>query len=386
MNREVLERGLADILSAERTLRRMAEDANLDLRRVLTEIAYRTAGEALEARRRIDPNAPEAWSSGQWREFFAVHLDKASPGWGATEGLRVREVDGSREQEQVARRLRDALAEIERLRTPQPEGDGARELVPEIVAAEPVSASGAETWPEIPRRPPARFADRLGSGLRWKREALSLCLIATRGWSSRLEILDVVGRLSKISPRSGSLRRTFDALLENGILRGEILTMSLSRPSRMAVARLTDEGAALCRILGWEPVESEVERLNRLHEGESQPAHTAGVLAFAYHARIRGWTAEILPTDVDMSLRPDVELRRKEKCVFVEVEFEGDKPAKWRNLAKLQGFVALCAPTPDRRGRMVSECKLDRLPGMATDLETLIQTAVTLGPLWVEEW
>ncbi len=386
MSREVLERGLADILSAERTLRRIAEDANLDLRRVLTEIAYRTAGEALEERRRIDPNAPEAWSPGQWREFFTVHLGKDAPGWGAREDVRAAVVDGMRDKDDTSRMLSEALAEIEHLKRLSASDDGGSDVAPEKPGDESAQGSGVEAWPEIPRRPPARYAHRLGTGVRWRREALSLYLIATRGWSSRLEILDVVGRLSEISRRSGALRRTFDALMASGLLRGEVLTMALSRPSRMAVARLTEEGAELCRVLGWEPVESEVDRLNRLHEGAMQPAHTAGVLAFAYHARIRGWMAEILPTDMDMSVRPDVVLRRKEERTFVEVEFEGNKSAKWRNLVKLQGFVALCASTPGMRGRMVAECKLGRLPGKATDLESLIQSAGLLGPLWAEEW
>jgi hypothetical protein len=386
VSRDVLERGLADILNAERSLRRTAEGANVELRRVLTEIAYRTAGEALEGRRRVDPNAPEAWSAGQWREFFSAHLDKTPPGWGDPGIGRRRSDESAEPRDEITRRLSDALAELERLRQPQGGGDGHREIVPSIAATEPSADTGANVWPEIPKHPPARFADRLSRGLRWRREALFLHLIATKGWSTRLEILEVAGRLSKVSPRSGSLKRTFDALISNGLLAGDILLMALGRPSKLAVARLTEEGIELCRVLGWDPVESEWERLNRFHEGENQPAHTAGVLAFVYHARLRGWEAEVLPTEIDLETRPDVSLKREEKRIFVEVEFDGDKPAKWRNLANLQGFVAFCAPTPDKREGMVSDCRLAQLSGIATDLETLIQSSFPTSPLWVEEW
>jgi hypothetical protein len=96
----------------------------------------------------------------------------------------------------------------------------------------------------------------------------------------------------------------------------------------------------------------------------------------------------VVPLD-DGPARPDVSLNRETEKVFVEVELGGDKPTKWRNLASLQGFVGLCAPTPEKRQSMIAECKLDRLRGKATDLETLIQRMGAegeLGPLWLEEW
>ena len=68
-----------------------------------------------------------------------------------------------------------------------------------------------------------------------------------------------------------------------------------------------------------------------------------------------------------------------------------DRPAKWRNLAQLQGHVALCARDASRRTRLINDCRLVKLSGMATDLETLVLTVpyrdlTQEHPLWVEMW
>ena len=51
-------------------------------------------------------------------------------------------------------------------------------------------------------------------------------------------------------------------------------------------------------------------------------------------------------------------------------------------------FAALLLPVT--RQRLVGDCRLDKLPGMATDLETLIKvkhsTITDQNPLWVESW
>ena len=63
--------------------------------------------------------------------------------------------------------------------------------------------------------------------------------------------------------------------------------MILSQRSKMTVPRPSDEGRDLCRPLDWVPVESEWERLIRLHRGELEEAHPAAVPAFVYHAWVR---------------------------------------------------------------------------------------------------
>jgi len=390
VNQDVLDRALQDILAAERSLRSLAEEQNRALRSVLTEVAYRLAGSALEALRRDDPGAPGSWTPEAWQSFFARELRAAGSGWSQPQelGERLRRVEASlREAEadrgQLAQRLSQALAELERLRA------GTDGRIPAHSPAAPTPHLDGLRWPEIPLRPPARFAAKLGSGPRWRREAMALYLMATRGWSARLEILEALGRREKISPRSGSLKRIFeDGLIEGGFVESAVLAMNLSQgQTRLSAVRLKEAGGELCQALGWEPVEGEWERLMRLHDARTQEAHTAAVLAFAYHARRRGWTAEVMPEVEDARARPDARVEKEGEQACVEVELGEDKPGKWRNLAQLQGFVALCAATAEKRARLVGECMQEGLQGKATDIETLIQSSGAIpGQLWAEAW
>ena len=130
----------------------------------------------------------------------------------------------------------------------------------------------------------------------------------------------------------------------------------------------------------------------RLHEGDRFPEHTLAVLIFALHARKRGFATQVLPPVEGSKAVPDLLALRGEEKWYVEVELgQKESPAKWRNQAKLNGGkVALCAATPATRQRLVGDCRLDKLSGMAADLETLIkvkfQTITEETPLWLEEW
>jgi hypothetical protein len=393
LSKDVIERGLDDILNSERELRKIAEVQNREMRKVLTEVAYRLAGDRMEEIRKEDPGSPDNWDADDWREFFAKNIQEIS-GWDNAEELRKRL--------QVLERERvSAMQEVEELRRRMVEKEAQVTIVEEDSKKEQekVQDSGSSATsnnkgilesielPEIPRKPPTRFASRLGTGKRWKRQAHALYLMAGKGLSLRLEILQVVGEMANVNPNSGSMVRMInDGLIAKGLVAIGKFVMNLSQPAKMVVLRLTDDGRELCNILGWEPVESEWERLIRLHDGDRQKEHTAGVLAFTYHSRRRGWRTEVLP-DVDGNAVPDVLVKKGDERIFVEVEFGEDKPNKWRNLAALQGFVALCAATAEKRSKLVAECKLDKLGGVATDIETLIQESGGVpGKLWVEKW
>jgi len=384
VNGEVLGRAREDMLKAERDLRALTEGQNRELRAVLRDLAYRLAGEEIETIRHSDPLAPDHWTPERWGEFFRASRRVHQDGWNnpkalADEPRQAQAAIGRLQEERrsVQGRLDAALGEAERLRSGR---DGSRKG-PQVTSA--------IVFPEIPRKPPARHAVQLGIGSRWRREAMVLYLMAALGRSVRLEILDAVGQSEGVGGRSGSLKRVFaSGLVPGGFVEEAVLAMKLSRgPTRLAVVRLSERGQELARSLGWEPVESEWGRLLRLHEGEVQEAHTTAVLAFAFHARRRGWQAQVVP-EVEGTAQPDAVVERENDRAYVEVELGNEKPEKWRNLSALQGFVALCATTEMRRAQLVAECKLYRLAGRATDLETLIQFSggATNGRLWVEEW
>ena len=391
----MINRGLDDILKAERNLREMAEDQNRALRKALTELAYRLAGGDLEETRKQDPEAPDNWNAEDWRRFFAENVKEGS-GWEKPEVLRNKLVLAEKERDIALGELEKMRHRLEGSETTQAQVERGEDLEEKSVSSKvqktkmataSISIMGQNRLPEVPRKPPTRYASRLSTGKRWRREAMALYLIAKQGLSLRLEILEAIAEVDDVKARSGSLKRMIvNGLIPKGLATGNNLRMHLSQPAQIAVLHLTDDGKDLCRILGWEPVESEWERLIRLHRGNSQGAHTAGVLAFAYHSRRRGWKVEVLPP-VEGKSEPDVLVEKDGQKIYVEVEFGSDKPAKWRNLADLQGFVAICAATEDKRSKLVAECKLDRLKGRATDIETLIQeSGGVVGNLWHEKW
>jgi hypothetical protein len=195
-----------------------------------------------------------------------------------------------------------------------------------------------------------------------------------------------------MASRAGSLGRIIDDLLGAGILIGEIAQINPPKSS-LRLLKLSPDGVRLFKILfDRDPVENDWERLVRLHEGDRFPEHTLAVLIFALHARKRGWATQILPPVEGTKAVPDLAVLRGDQTLYVEVELgQKESPSKWRNQAKLnEGKVALCAATPETRKRLAGDCRLDKLSGLATDLETLVKvkfkTISEETPLWLEEW
>jgi len=134
------------------------------------------------------------------------------------------------------------------------------------------------------------------------------------------------------------------------------------------------------------------ERLINLHEGERFPEHTLAVLAFALHARKRGWATRILPPVEGTNAVPDLLVQRDEENCMSRSSWAARKaPAKWRNQAALNNARWLCVqPTPATRQRLAGDCRLDHLSGVATDLDTLVHVKhddiSDQTPLWLESW
>jgi len=213
----------------------------------------------------------------------------------------------------------------------------------------------------------------------------------------RLEIDHLISHVEGIGSRSGALRRIYDNMVERNLISREVLEMSLPNTS-LAMLKLSEDGQQLCQILGWDVDETEHQRLIRLHQGTLYPQHTLGVMIFAMHARLRGYRVGVLPelVRVQTNAIPDVSIScdlpdEKADTIYVEVELSiKELDNKWRNLAELQSRVAQCARNSKHRVRLVGDCKLKNLHGMATDLETLIACKVPdisqSTPLWAEEW
>jgi hypothetical protein len=155
--------------------------------------------------------------------------------------------------------------------------------------------------------------------------------------------------------------------------------------TKLALHWLTDTGKQLVESAGVVPVPSEWEELLALHGGERQVGHAVLCIVAAHQARQHGYATQVCPP-VAGSAAPDLLLVNGDERIYLEVEAESGDPerrmVKWRNLADLQGFVALCAPTPEIRSRLVAEAKAAKTTGKATDL----RAGRSADKLWAEEW
>ena len=246
------------------------------------------------------------------------------------------------------------------------------------------------TLPLLPERPPLRVESLLGNIRRDRRKRLlhALYVAASTGYALSLDLRMMLAESLFVVHDNISIKKAFDDdLPQLGLMERQVLPFV--RNSHVALLRLTAAGQALCQEMGWQVVENEWQRLINLHRGDDLPAHTSGLLSFASHARRRDWRVSILP-EVDAALEPDLLLEIGDGVqIYAEFETRGHgKLRKWRKAADFQGFVAIGTFIPSQRKRMVEECKDAGVPGLASDLETLIQNAHarTPGGLWLERW
>lgn len=438
MNSDLRSNALNDLLDAEKHFRQQAENSLRELRGVLAELAQRLGGMQIEDYRRTDPLAPDNWGPVQWRRFFAG-LSSAHPleTWGRKENAELELLRA--ENQALSEKLQAVHQELVRVKQSLDAAnnvsncdrvDGGSEAIQaapdrseeagklDLPHASKQNFSSTNSSPAflhsellrdlralaIPQSVPMRFESRFPRiGLKdadWSKQVrrkLFVLYLLSHGLDIRLEIDHLISQVEGISSRTGALRRVYDGMAEKNLISTDVMEMSAPNTS-LAMLRLTDDGRELCRILSWEPAQTERERLNLLHEGLQYPQHTLGVLIFAMHARFRGYRAGVLPVIEkgktaavpDAWIEPVV-LENQKASLFVEVELSNKElPEKWRNQSDLQGKVALCARSVQRRTRLVGDCKLKNLHGLATDLETLIAPKVpeitSATPLWVEEW
>jgi hypothetical protein len=417
------QRAVDDLLQAERDLRRKSEDTIRAMRQVLVETANRFDGKRLESLRRDDPSIPANWGALDWKKFFD---DVPAPSHGWVKAV-VPDTQGQRELQNQITELQTALLqaeldlEDERAKiavavdsTPtevMASAAVATQIVADAVAIEniPPEATPALTvivqdtkkmFANFPQKIPAAFSDVMSGGGRsggdllrvFQRYWLVLYLIGRWRLTASMELEEVLAGTVGVSAGSGSMRRVIVDLEQANILVPEIIKLKTPRTA-LKLYRLSPEGEKLYQALFQSrPYENDWSRLIRLHEGARFPEHTLAVIAFTMHARKRGWATQILPEIAGSKSVPDVWVMRGDEKLYVEVELdEKERVASWRNQSALnEGRVALCAATQKSRARLVGDCKLDHLPGIATDLETLINGKFkeinATSPLWQVSW
>ncbi len=230
--------------------------------------------------------------------------------------------------------------------------------------------------------------------IRWRnhrRVLLAVRLLAETGVSTALDLCFLLGKALHINPKAGSVRRlVYGTLRDEYVVRQLVEHRSLPFVGRggVRVLTLTEDGKALARAMGVEPVESDWERLVRLHAGEKQTNHAAAILVAAYEARLRGWKAEVVPFDPNRTpwFQPDLKITDPQgKVYYCEVETRSrGRQQKWASKRE----VNLIAISPESRRAVVQFLRAMSVSGRATDLKTLMSRARTgdLSQFWLEEW
>ena len=443
------ERTARQIAEEERRLRQMAEERLREFAHLALDFASVFMADELDARTRADPYFLSRATVADWRNLVqtaqqrqlahasrwpATQLGDADADHWRIEALQLR-AEVQRLQSELEA-LAERLAVSSDRELPPAEDDplsgavSAGQATPPVTRQEPDSAQpgqpgnvlppltkptpsavaptayGADTrLPPMPALAPGRFADQLRN---WPRESLALCALGGTGWSMRYAIAELMSaKLGDVQPNAGSLRRVFANLARRGFWSEEKVVVSgVHRPeagvtdtsaapdagdaTTLILVRLTELGRDVLLACGVQPTPSEWDRLLAAHGGSAQTVHAGLVCTFTYHARRRGYATTVCP-EVAGPAAPDVHVSRSDESLYVEVEDESGsserRMRKWRNQAALQGQAVIAAVTPASRTNLANEARAAGVEhGVATDLQTLIETQETGGPLWVVEW
>jgi hypothetical protein len=392
-------RALKDIARGEREMRSKMEERMRAFIALLTKLAYKVDGLKMEDARRQDPLAPADWGPAEWEAHFDRALtDTVAARWAApadpeNEQLRGRmtELQGENERlrsELAAERERKADRVPERSEEPLQEKPK-QESRPKPAAVRTASTVGwPQSWPPCPDRFRAALTAAQINDERLRRAQMVLWLIATRGLSAYMEIAnEVAAQVGIKGGGSGSFQRLGNAMVKAGLINMQMIHVaSNSHRYRLQLALLTQTGAEMVNAFGWKPIESEWERLRRLHQADTQTEHAGAILSLALNARRHGYAVELIP-EVAGPSEPDAKLTKGGEVEYVEVELGNEKHRKWKNLNDLQGHVALCAGSVATRQMLSAEVRLAKMKGKATDIESLIQiSSEPDAGIWMEEW
>lgn len=437
------ERTYRQIVEEERQLRQLAEARLREYAALVQEFASLFLADELDAQKKADPGFLAQASVADWRRLLGQARGQAARSRSWTHDVTALQAENARLRAELARletvgRATPSTAADDGVVVEKPD-DGQRssetladELPERVATGGPVTGSGPAgrsksfpalmrpgvrpaqqtqllidpahvPLPAMPTLPPVQFAGVLPN---WPREAIVLAGLATTGWSLRLALTELLAAQIDAQPASTNLRRLFDNLVARNLLTETKVLLEWNstgegnataargdaRGVSLLIVQLSQTGHAVLRACGIEPVPSEWERLAGRQSGAELLQKVAMACTFTYQARRRGLSTVVCP-DARVGVEPDVLVAQPDgrESLYVAVEAEAASPeervVQWRKLAAAQGTLALVARTSQARETLVNQARTVGIaPGMAADLQTLVQGQAAGVPLWSVEW
>ena len=397
----IAERMVQDILEHERLLRAAAEEQIGEWQSLVRWLAAWLDPSGLDdmAKRQVELRTPQ-----DYRAFFQAAKNRMDRSrlWGFdyAQGAEL-QAENRALAEQVAelRRtevdLRQQLAEAQaRAQGLEREVQTLQDRLTQMVAAAPAQPAAADAQlpaggtprpapispsplavrPSVPFDPKRRWP----KPLRGDRDAHVLWMVGSLGWSLRQRLLVgqadyIVAQGGQAKPTSGSVKRTFqylDGSLRKGGLSSSPVLQRLETSIgtvNLLLYSLSDRGRRLYRkLFDQDPVESELERLQRLHQADTQPKHAALVIGTAFYAEqyLTRCKTVICPPSPLEGTDPDIYIEWSGGALYVECErtaqrrsWGDSKVHKWQRQVVYQGAVALVAPDPDTQQALLAAAR-----------------------------
>jgi hypothetical protein len=371
------------ILRDEELLHKIADHTAEELKQVLIELAYKVDGRRLEDLRCKEPFAPGCWTVDQWKEFFEripfVDMESIKRRGLPPQESRILFEEHERLKKTLVELQNELACEVPLRKTsiapfPQESDEPCSSFsnnkeIPfvyhEIIPTLPKVGSR-----KLPERQRKIFSE---SQYLFRRELMVLNLLATQGFNSRIELELILGLTEKVEARSHTIKKVLDVMTSKELIRGDILYFENPFSTCLNIVQLTRKGTECCWDLGWDPCESEWERITRL-KGDNNSRYTLSLLVLALHARVRSHRVSILPEE-DAYSGTDILVIGKDGRkypTFVLTE-GGINFRAVEEVLKKAGNIAICGMDPVDRRRILEECDKKGIhPENATDIKSLV--------------
>lgn len=373
------DRAMAAICNAERMHRQSLQQELAQAHRLLLETVLFIAPALIDEHQRQNPHWLEQLDTQGWAEVLQEARNRVRGRWSAAaqesiqaEVERLRAANERLEQ-QLARNslLQSAFGRENR------DASTKSHAVPDLAPPH----GRLVKLPAVPAQPPAEFAAQI-SPESWTRSAQFLSLLGLTGWSLQEELIPILAGKLGISAKAGSMGRLLRRLDANGFITRQVVAVFAGK---IALISLTVNGRRLVQQMHLPAVEGEWERLLRL---EYEDEHAALICLFTAEARKRGYATQVAPGADDSEKEgADILVVDQEGAhTYALLESDSEQPRLnlWQALAVRYGDVAVCATTEEDRQALVAAAFANRLPGRATDINSLrryLQDA-----LWAEQW